>query len=117
MTTLKVLEEFKNKKQELKDWLYGTVYKGYDQEEEAEVVQQDVEDHFTDEWFTNLITQDRQHVAQVLCDLLEGLSPRRSVTDFESTAMNLENHGARKAMEQAQALIRQTFDPTSSNER
>ena len=56
MTTPKeVIEKFKNQKQELKDWLYGTVYKGYDQEEEAEVVQQDVEDHFTDKWFISTI--------------------------------------------------------------
>ncbi len=48
--------EFKNKKQELKDWLYGTVYKQYDTEETAEVVQQDVEDHFSDKWFEEIIS-------------------------------------------------------------
>lgn len=109
MTTLKVLEEFKNKKQELKDWLYGTVYKGYDQEEEAEVVQQDVEDHFTDEWFTNLITQDRQATAQVLCELLEKMKDLEGVGD-------LHRVGWDNGIQKAQAIIRQTLDPISNQE-
>lgn len=50
-----IKQKFNDKKKELKDWLYGTVYKGYDTEECAEVVQQDVDDFFTDKFIDELL--------------------------------------------------------------
>lgn len=63
-----VIQEFRDKKQDLKDWLYGTVHKRYDREEEAEIVQQDVENFFTDEWFENVI----QSALQKQIEMIEG---------------------------------------------
>lgn len=51
-------DRFREKKQELKDWLYGTIYKGYDQEETADTVQQDVDYFFTTEWMKELIASE-----------------------------------------------------------
>lgn len=72
------MQEFRDKKQDLKDWLYGTVHKRYDREEEAEIVQQDVENFFTDEWFENVI----QSTLQKQIEMIEGEieSRRRTIT-------------------------------------
>ena len=47
--------EFEKKKRELKDWQYGTVYKGYDQEEEAETLAENVDEFLTPVWFTQTL--------------------------------------------------------------
>ena len=49
------LKKLQERRQELKDWLYGTIYKLYDTEETAETVQEDVDRYFSDEWFIELL--------------------------------------------------------------
>lgn len=44
------LKKFQDRRKELKDWLFGTIYKLYDTEETAEIVQEDVDRYFSDEW-------------------------------------------------------------------
>lgn len=51
------VKEFKKKKQSLKDWLYGTIYKQYDTAETVDAVQEDVEEYFSDKWIEEFITQ------------------------------------------------------------
>jgi len=71
-----------------------------------------------------VITQDRKHTAQALCDLLEGLIQCEHAvnTNHECKNCNADEHpyGAdtsyNKGIRKAQAFIRQTLDPISSNE-
>jgi hypothetical protein len=59
-----ILEQLKKQRQELKDWLYGTIYKQYDLEETAEAVQEDVDGFFPDEYFEKLLTKMQEEVYQ-----------------------------------------------------
>lgn len=54
------------------------------------------------------ITQDRQHIAEVLCELLEGEKMDNKVLDARIIM------GNNAAIQKAQALIRQTLDPISN---
>lgn len=46
---------FKKQREELKGWLYGTIYKQYDTEETAETVQEDVDRYFSDKFIEDLL--------------------------------------------------------------
>jgi hypothetical protein len=52
-----LLEEFKERREELKSWLYGTIHKQYDTEETAEAVQEDVDKYFSDEWLSTKLEE------------------------------------------------------------
>ena len=49
------LKKFQERREELKKWLYGTIYKLYDTEETAETVQEDVDRYFSDDWIKELL--------------------------------------------------------------
>ena len=44
------LKKFQERREELKKWLHGTIYKQYDLEETAETVKENVDEYFSDEW-------------------------------------------------------------------
>lgn len=87
-----IKKDFEEKKKELKDWLYGTVYKGYDLEELAETVQQNVDDFFTEEWLNSVIdlavSKERSRIKDKLETMqLEGLSFSEVQKDAYNTAI------------------------------
>jgi hypothetical protein len=47
-------ELFEARKKELKDWQYGTVYKLYDREEECDVLADDVDRYFDDNFIKEI---------------------------------------------------------------
>lgn len=63
-TIEKGILEFKKQREELKGWLYGTIYKQYDLEETAETVQEDVDRYFSDEWIEKLLSQAREEAGK-----------------------------------------------------
>jgi hypothetical protein len=56
MTNEEIIKKIQDRREELKGWLYGTIYKQYDTEETAQVVQEDVDTYFSDEWIRELVT-------------------------------------------------------------
>ena len=78
-------------------------------EETAEMWTEDEEQHSQ---IRCAVTVDRQATAQVLCDLLEG----ERITTMVGIGLYEDEKAHNAAIEQAQALIRQTLDPISSNE-
>lgn len=62
MNSEEKIKLFQEKRQELKDWLYGTIYKKYDTEETAEVVQEDVDRFFSDEFIKELLDSQTKQV-------------------------------------------------------
>ena len=56
MTLEEKIKLFKEKREALKGWLYGTIYKEYDLEETAQTVQDNVDEYFSDEWIEKLLT-------------------------------------------------------------
>jgi len=72
--------EFEKKKRELKDWQYGTVYKGYDQEEEAETLAENVDEFLTPDWFTQtlqdtintVLEEERKQMLSTILKIVDG---------------------------------------------
>jgi len=62
----------------------------------------------------NLITTDRQHIAQVLCDLLEGEIWDLSNHSHLPPAAHHDAQIRNATLRTAQSLIRQTLDPISN---
>lgn len=54
MTKEESLKLLQDRREELKDWLEGTINKQYDTEETADTVREDVDRYFSDEWLGNL---------------------------------------------------------------
>ena len=71
--------EFDEKKQDLKDWLYGTVYKGYDLEELSEVVQSDVDDFFTKDWHKS----STKALLEAVIEMVEVMKKTYNPGDYE----------------------------------
>lgn len=60
------------------------------------------------------VQRDRQHITEVLCDLLE--AEKEVIRTVYDKQMEQRVHRLEE-ISKAQALIRQTLDPISSNER
>ena len=58
------------------------------------------------------VTQDRKHTAQVLCDLLEEEKSKVAYDSYMTTGERREAEKVDLALTKAQALIRQTLDPS-----
>ena len=95
------IEAYRNKKQELKDWLYGTVYKGYDQEEEAEIVQQNVDDFFTEEWFSSLLLSNEAKVRKECGEEIRGMK----ITTMVGIGLDEDEKVFNQALESAASAI------------
>lgn len=62
-------ELFEEKKTELKNWQYGTVYKMYDREEECEVLAGDVDRYFDKEFILQVTKQIQSDLLKELMEL------------------------------------------------
>lgn len=72
---------------------------------------------------TSTITEDRQHIAEVLCELLEGEIEALEHNEYCSLKEVPKEvascgcwHQKEETLHKAQALIRQTLDPISNQE-